>query len=104
MWNVLPPIMPRSRSSTVLAALIGVALGAGGLAALADPPRGGFAPDPPPRQSRTNWVFELSARDISTGDPSKLPELPPGTNPQDAAAWTMAARVLLNLDETISKK
>jgi len=46
----------------------------------------------------------LNPRDIATGDPSKLPELPPGTTPQDAAAWTLAARVLLNLDETISKK
>jgi len=35
--------------------------------------------------------------------PAKLPNLPPN----DAArccAWTLAARVLLNLDETISKK
>jgi hypothetical protein len=46
----------------------------------------------------------LNPRDIVTGDPAKLPELPAGTNPQDAAAWTLAARVLLNLDETISKK
>jgi hypothetical protein len=46
----------------------------------------------------------LNPRDISTGDPSKLPDLPAGTTPQDAAAWTLAARVLLNLDETISKK
>jgi hypothetical protein len=55
--------MARSLRSILIAALIGAALGAGGLAALADPPRGGFAPDPPPRQSRTNWVFDLSARD-----------------------------------------
>ena len=46
----------------------------------------------------------LNPRDIATGDPARLPELPAGTTPQDAAAWTMAARVLLNLDETISKK
>jgi hypothetical protein len=46
----------------------------------------------------------LNPRDIVTGDPAKLPELPAGTTPQDAAAWTLAARVLLNLDETISKK
>ncbi len=46
----------------------------------------------------------LNPRDIATGDPAKLPELPAGTTPQDAAAWTMTARVLLNLDETISKK
>jgi hypothetical protein len=45
----------------------------------------------------------LDARAITTGDPGRLPELPPNTTPQDAAAWTLAARVLLNLDETISK-
>ncbi|MBS0266288.1 MAG: DUF1553 domain-containing protein [Planctomycetes bacterium] len=46
----------------------------------------------------------LNPREITTGDPAKLPPLPAGTSPQDAAAWTLAARVLLNLDETISKK
>jgi hypothetical protein len=46
----------------------------------------------------------LNPRAIATGDPAKLPELPSGVTPQDAAAWTLAARVLLNLDETISKK
>lgn len=46
----------------------------------------------------------LNPREIATGDPARLPELPAGTIPQDAAAWTLAARVLLNLDETITKK
>ena len=45
----------------------------------------------------------LNPREIATGDPAKLPVLPPDTNPQDAAAWTLTARVLVNLDETISK-
>ncbi|MBI1901509.1 MAG: PSD1 domain-containing protein [Planctomycetia bacterium] len=45
----------------------------------------------------------LSPREITTGDASKLPELPPNTTPQDAAAWMLVARVLLNLDETLSK-
>ena len=45
----------------------------------------------------------LNVREITTGDPAKLPDLPPGTTPQDAAAWTLVARVLLNLDETITK-
>ncbi len=45
----------------------------------------------------------LDARAITTGDPGKLPALPPETTPQDAAAWTIVSRVLLNLDETISK-
>lgn len=45
----------------------------------------------------------LNPREIATGDPAKLPELPEGCTPQDAAVWTLVARVLLNLDETISK-
>jgi hypothetical protein len=45
----------------------------------------------------------LDPRAIATGDATKLPTLPESTTPQDAAAWTLAARVLLNLDETISK-
>ncbi len=45
----------------------------------------------------------LNPREVATGDPAKLPELPENTTPQDAAAWTLVARVLLNLDETMSK-
>ena len=45
----------------------------------------------------------LNPREITTGKSNVLPELPEGCSPQDAAAWTLAARVLLNLDETISK-
>lgn len=45
----------------------------------------------------------LDARAITTGNPDQLPELPEGTSPQDAAAWTIAARVILNLDEFINK-
>jgi hypothetical protein len=46
----------------------------------------------------------LNVREVATGDPGRLPELPADATPQDAAAWTLAARVLLNLDETISKR
>lgn len=45
----------------------------------------------------------LNVREITTGDPARLPELPPNSTPLEAAAWTIAARVLLNLDETITK-
>lgn len=45
----------------------------------------------------------LNPREISTGLSDKLPELPTGATPQDAAVWTLAARVLLNLDETLCK-
>ena len=45
----------------------------------------------------------LNPREIATGDSAKIPVLPEGVNPQDAAAWTIVSRVLLNSDETISK-
>ena len=45
----------------------------------------------------------LNPRSITTGNADTLPALPPGISPQDAAAWTLTARVLLNLDETITK-
>ena len=45
----------------------------------------------------------LDPREIATGKPDALPALPPGTTPQDAAAWTLMSRVLLNLDETVTK-
>lgn len=45
----------------------------------------------------------LNPREVTTGDPSAVPALPENATPQDAAAWTLVSRVLLNLDETISK-
>ena len=45
----------------------------------------------------------LDPREIASGDPDKLPALQAGTTPQDAAAWTLVSRVLLNLDETVTK-
>jgi hypothetical protein len=56
-------------------------------------------------QSRRQRLAEgwLNPREISTGNAAQLPPLPPNTTPQDAGAWTIAARVLLNLDETLSK-
>ena len=54
-----------------------------------------------PRQRvAEGWI---SAREVAFGDAAKLPELPPGITPADVAAWTVAARVLLNLDETLTK-
>jgi hypothetical protein len=56
-------------------------------------------------QSRRTRLADgsLSATQIASGDSGKLPELPPGITPEDAAAWTITARVLLNLDETLTK-
>jgi mono/diheme cytochrome c family protein len=56
-------------------------------------------------QSRRERLAQgwLDIREVATGKADQLPELPPGATPQDAAAWTLVARVLLNLDETISK-
>jgi hypothetical protein len=36
--------------------------------------------------------------------PEQPPALPPGATPTQLAAWTMVSRVLLNLDETITKE
>ena len=41
---------------------------------------------------------------LAAADPAKPPSLPDGMQPFDAAAWTVVARVLLNLDETITKE
>ena len=46
---------------------------------------------------------ELTADAIITGEAAETPEIPSVATPADAAAWTIVARVLLNLDETLSK-
>jgi hypothetical protein len=51
------------------------------------------------RRLTEGWI---SAKDLAgTADAKKLPE---GTTPVHAAAWTAVSRVLLNLDETITKE
>jgi len=42
--------------------------------------------------------------ELAASDPEHAPELPPATTPAQLAAWTAVARVLLNLDETITKE
>jgi hypothetical protein len=54
--------MRRLLRNAVAALLLGGALGAGGLAALADPPKGGFAPDPPSRASQKQWIFDVTMK------------------------------------------
>ncbi len=41
---------------------------------------------------------------LAANDPAKPPQLPAGATPPQLAAWTAVARVLLNLDETITKE
>jgi hypothetical protein len=42
--------------------------------------------------------------ELAAADPKKPPKLPEGVTPAQLAAWTAVARVLLNLDETITKE
>jgi hypothetical protein len=42
--------------------------------------------------------------EFAAEDPAHPPTLPAGTTPAQLAAWTTVARVLLNLDETITKE
>jgi hypothetical protein len=42
--------------------------------------------------------------DLAAADPAKPPALPKGTTPAQLAGWTAVSRVLLNLDETITKE
>jgi hypothetical protein len=44
----------------------------------------------------------LDPRQIATGS-DQLPQLPDGCTPQDAAVWALVGRLLLNLDETLSR-
>jgi hypothetical protein len=46
---------------------------------------------------------ELKAAAIAFSSRTKLEELPPEATPNDIAAWTIISRVLLNLDETMTK-
>ena len=41
---------------------------------------------------------------LAVADPKSPPALPEGTSPAQLAAWTVVSRVLLNLDETITKE
>jgi hypothetical protein len=41
--------------------------------------------------------------DLAAADPKQPPVLPSGTTAAEVAAWTVVSRVLLNLDETITK-
>ena len=56
------------------------------------------------RQQRERLqVGELKATDIAFSDYTDIEQLPPDATPNDIAAWTIVCRVLLNLDEMLSK-
>src|SRR5262249_44677724 len=42
--------------------------------------------------------------ELAAADPARPPKLPEGATPTQLAAWTAVSRVLLNLDETITKE
>ncbi|HET6408299.1 MAG TPA: DUF1549 and DUF1553 domain-containing protein, partial [Chthoniobacteraceae bacterium] len=69
----------------------------------------------PPRPAEVDTVLEMlhsreariadgwvAARELASAE-SSLPQLPDGVNPRQLAAWTIVSRVLLNLDETLTK-
>jgi Protein of unknown function (DUF1553)/Protein of unknown function (DUF1549)/Planctomycete cytochrome C len=71
----------------------------------------------PPSQAEHRLLSEMLAQqkirfqsnadkswDLAANDPEHPPELPLGMTPADAAAWTVVSRVLLNLDETMTKE
>ena len=47
---------------------------------------------------------KLNPWDLAAADPAQPPALPKGATPAQLAAWTAVSRVLLNLDETITKE
>jgi hypothetical protein len=47
---------------------------------------------------------ELNPWNLATSEPDKAFVLPKGVRMDDLAAWTAVARVLLNLDESITKE
>src|SRR5262249_45920543 len=47
---------------------------------------------------------ELNPWNVAANDPDKPVPLPKGTTMEQLAAWTTVSRVLLNLDETITKE
>jgi hypothetical protein len=47
------------------------------------------------------WV---NPNEVATGQTTLPADLPPGASPTQLAAWTVVSRVLLNLDETITKE
>ena len=71
----------------------------------------------PPTATECNTLLKLLAHqrakfsatdakpwELAANDPANPPPLPINSTPPDAAAWTIVARVLLNLDETVTRE
>ncbi len=56
------------------------------------------------RQRNRSLKGELNPWNIASNDPDKPFPLPKGVRMEDIAAWTTVSRVLLNLDETITRE
>ena len=56
------------------------------------------------RQRARFTAGELNPWNLATNDPDKPLRLPKGATMDQLAAWTAVARVLLNLDETMTKE
>lgn len=56
------------------------------------------------RQKKRLLAGDLNAWNLATNDPDKSFPLPKGVRMEELAAWTAVSRVLLNLDETITKE
>ncbi|MCI0660817.1 MAG: DUF1549 and DUF1553 domain-containing protein [Acidobacteria bacterium] len=56
------------------------------------------------RQRARFAAGELNPWNLATNDPDRSYPLPRGTQMEDLAAWTAVSRVMLNLDETITKE
>jgi hypothetical protein len=56
------------------------------------------------RETKRFAANEPAALALTAGDPKHPSELPPGSSREQLAGWTAVARVLLNLDETITKE
>jgi hypothetical protein len=56
------------------------------------------------RQRERFTAGQLNPWNLATNDPDRPFSLPPGVTMDELAAWTVVSRVLLNLDETITKE
>src|SRR5262249_20723048 len=56
------------------------------------------------RESRQFGETGSNPWHLAAADPGHPPVLPHGATPRHLAAWTAVSRVLLNLDETITKE